>query len=237
MSLVLVATIVLTVLATIAVGVAVALALALRRRRQTHTISDATIDDAWSRWIDGRRLSDGERVLRSALLELLDAATLAAVLTDLRHLEATTVVQRAPLVALREELMASVDRRMFNAEILRLTEAQRAQIRAQSSDAIQSDGETRRYIAANEWRLHVLREYSALRYGDKAASDWFTVYERAAQLKQPSVRAFLERSLAGDAADSREAAIRTVDQELRRRLLQVAPGMKFRAAASGALVS
>jgi len=234
MSLVLFATVVLTAFATVAVGIALTVALALRRRRRTHTISDATIDDAWARWIDGRRLSDGERVLRAALLELLDAATLAAVLTDLRRLEAATLGERAPLVAVREELMASVDRRMLNAEILRLSDVQRAAIRARSSDAIQSDDETRRYIAANEWRLHVLREYSALRYGDKAASDWFTVYERAAQLKQPSVRAFLERSLAGDLADPRETAIRSVDLELRRRLLQVAPGMRFRAAASNA---
>jgi hypothetical protein len=42
------------------------------------------------------------------------------------------------------------------------------------------------------------------------------------------VRAFLERSLAGDDADPRESAIRTVDQELKRRLLQLPPGAQFR---------
>jgi len=221
-------TILLTVLVVAALVVALAMARAVHHRRRTHTISDATVDDAWTRWIDGRALSDAERTLRAALLERLDPPTLAAVLGDLRRLEVATVATRAPLVAVREEIMASVDRRMLNAEILRLNDQQRAEVRARSSDAHQTDDEARRYIAANEWRLHVLREYAALRYGDKAANDWFAVYERAAQLKQPSVRAFLERSLAGDAADPRESAIRTVDQELKRRLLQLPPGAQFR---------
>jgi hypothetical protein len=225
-------TILLTVMVVVALVVALAMVRAIHHRRRTHTISDATIDDAWTRWIDGRALSEAERTLRAALLELLDPPTLAAVLVDLRRLEAATVRDRAPLVAVREEIMASVDRRMLNAEILRLSDPQRAEVRARSSDALQSDGDARRYIAANEWRLHVLREYAALRYGDKAANDWFAVYERAAQLKQPSVRAFLERSLAGDDADPRESAIRTVDQELRRRLLQLPPGTQFRGQAS-----
>lgn len=227
-------TVVLTVLVVAALAFALAMARAIHRRRRSHIISDATIDDAWTRWTDGRGLSDAERTLRSALLELLDPATLAAVLTDLRRLEAATAAASAPLVAVREEIMASVDRRMLNAEILRLSDSQRAEVRARSSDALQTDGDARRYIAANEWRLHVLREYAALRFGDKASNDWYSVYERAAQLKQPSVRAFLERSLAGDAADPRESAIRTVDQELKRRLLQLPPGAQFRGTPTGA---
>jgi hypothetical protein len=224
----LLAALLLTALVLVALGVALVMLRGVQRRRRTFTISDATIDDAWTRWIDGRELSDAERTLRAALLELLDPPTLAAVLADLRRLETETVAARAPLVAVREEIMASVDRRMLNTEILRLSDAQRAEVRARSSDALQSDGDARRYIAANEWRLHVLREYAALRYGDKAANDWFAVYERAAQLKRASVRAFLERSLAGDDADPRESAIRTVDQELKRRLLQLPPGAQFR---------
>lgn len=224
----LLATVVLTVLVVAALGVALAMLRAAHLRRRTFTISDATIEDAWTRWIDGRALSDAERTLRTALLELLDPPTLAAVLADLRRLESAAVAAKAPLVAVREEIMASVDRRMLNTEILRLSEAQRAEVRARSSDALQSDGDARRYIAANEWRLHVLREYAALRFGDKASNDWFAVYERAAQLKRPSVRAFLERSLAGDAADPREPALRAVDQELRRRLLELPPGAQFR---------
>lgn len=228
MSWLLLAAIVVSLLALAALGAVLVMLRALQRRRRTHTISDATIDDAWTRWIDGRALSDAERTLRTALLEVLDPPALAAVLTDLRRLEAETIAARAPLVAVREEIMASIDRRMLNTEILRLSDAQRAEVRARSADALQTDGDARRYIAANEWRLHVLREYAALRYGDKAANDWFAVYERAAQLKRPSVRAFLERSLAGDDADPRESAIRTVDQELKQRLLQLPPGAQFR---------
>lgn len=227
-------TLLVTVLVVAALALALRMAWATHRRRRTHTISDATVDDAWTRWIDGRELSDAERTLRAALLELLDPAALAAVLADLRQLELVTVTQRAPLHAVREELMASVDRRMLNTEILRLSDAQRTEIRARSSDALQSDGDARRYIAANEWRLHVLREYAALRFGDKASNDWFAVYERAAQLKRPALRAFLERSLAGDGADARDSAIRTVDLELKRRLLQVPPGAQFRGQAPGA---
>jgi hypothetical protein len=212
----------------VAVGAAAALAWAARRRRLTWTISDATVDDAWQRWIDGGQLSDAERLLRGALLELLDQPTLAAVRTDLNRLEAETMGKAQPLTAVREELMASVDRRMLNTEILRLPEEIKQRVRAQSTELHQTDGETRRYIAANEWRLHVLREYAALRYGDKASNDWFAVYERAAQLKQRNLRGILERALSGDTSDPYSAQFALVEGELRQRLLKVPPGMRFR---------
>jgi hypothetical protein len=215
----------------VAVGAAAALVWAARRRRLTWTISDATVEDAWVRWMDGGQLSDAERLLRGALLELLDQPTLAAVHADLQRLEAETMVKAQPLTAVREELMASVDRRMLNTEILRLPDEVKARVRAQSTELHQSDGETRRYIAANEWRLHVLREYAALRYGDKASNDWFAVYERAAQLKQRNLRAILERALSGDTSDPRGAQFAMVEGELRQRLLRVPPGMRFRSAA------
>lgn len=212
----------------VAVGAAAALAWAARRRRLTWTISDATVDDAWQRWIDGGQLSDAERLLRGALLELLDQPTLAAVRADLNRLEAETMGKAQPLTAVREELMASVDRRMLNTEILRLPEEIKQRVRAQSTELHQTDGETRRYIAANEWRLHVLREYAALRYGDKASNDWFAVYERAAQLKQRNLRGILERALSGDTSDPHSAQFALVEGELRQRLLKVPPGMRFR---------
>jgi hypothetical protein len=212
----------------VAAGAAAALAWAARRRRLTWTISDATVDDAWARWIDGGQLSDAERLLRGALLELLDQPTLAAVRADLNRLTAETINQAQPLTAVREELMASVDRRMLNTEILRLPEEIKARVRAQSTELHQTDGETRRYIAANEWRLHVLREYAALRYGDKASNDWFAVYERAAQLKQRNLRAILERALSGDTSDAHSAQFAMVEGELRQRLLKVPPGLRFR---------
>jgi len=212
----------------VAVGAAAALAWAARRRRLTYTISDATVEDAWDRWMDGGQLSDAERLLRGALLELLDQPTLVAVRTDLERLAAETIGKAQPLTAVREELMASVDRRMLNTEILRLPEEIKVRVRAQSTELHQTDGETRRYIAANEWRLHVLREYAALRYGDKASNDWFAVYERAAQLKQRNLRAILERALSGDTSDPHGAQFALVEGELRQRLLKVPPGMRFR---------
>lgn len=219
----------------VAMGAAAALVWSAHRRRRTWTISDATVEDAWARWMDGGQLSDAERLLRGALLELLDPTTLAAVQADLNRLEAETIAKAQPLTAVREELMASVDRRMLNTEILRLPEEVKARVRAQSTELHQSDGETRRYIAANEWRLHVLREYAALRYGDKASNDWFAVYERAAQLKQRNLRAILERALSGDTSDPHSAKFALVEGELRQRLLRVPPGMQFRqpAPASG----
>jgi hypothetical protein len=219
----------------VALGAATALVWAAHRRRRTWTISDATVEDAWARWMDGGQLSDAERLLRGALLELLDQPTLMAVRADLNRLEAETIAKAQPLTAVREELMASVDRRMLNTEILRLPDEVKARVRAQSAELHQSDGETRRYIAANEWRLHVLREYAALRYGDKASNDWFAVYERAAQLKQRNLRAILERALSGDTSDEngdpRGAQFAMVEGELRQRLLKVPPGMRFRSPA------
>jgi hypothetical protein len=212
---------------TVLLGAALAMVRAARRRHATHTISAATVADAWGRWADGRDLSDPERALRNALLELLDAAALAAVRDDLERLEVETLARDRPLLAVREELMASVDRRMLNTEVLRLPDAVKARVRAHSQELQQSDAEARRYIAANEWRLHVLREYAALRYGDKADGDWFAVYERAAQLKQRSLRSALERALEGGASDPRAAQIASVDDELKRRLLTVPPGARF----------
>jgi len=215
----------------VAMGAAAALVWTAHRRRRTWTISDATVEDAWARWMDGGQLSDAERLLRGALLELLDSPTLAAVREDLNRLEAETIAKAQPLTAVREELMASVDRRMLNTEILRLPDEVKARVRAQSTELHQNDGETRRYIAANEWRLHVLREYAALRYGDKASNDWFAVYERAAQLKQRNLRAILERALSGDTSDPYSAKFALVEGELRQRLLRVPPGMRFRSPA------
>jgi hypothetical protein len=220
--------ILLAVVGLVAIGAAIALAWALRRRRLSYIISDATVEDAWARWMDGGELTDAERLLRGALLELLDQATLAAVRADVNRLEAETAAKAQPLIAVREELMASVDRRMLNTEILRLPDEVKLRVRAQSSELHQSDSETRRYIAANEWRLHVLREYAALRFGDKASNDWFAVYERAAQLRQRNLRAMLERALTGDTNDARSEQIAMVEGELRQRLLKVPPGMRFR---------
>lgn len=202
----------------------------LRRPPYSTAISDATIDDAWLRWMEGAGLSEAEHVLRDELFRLLDAQTMTAVRADLLAMEATTFAAEFPLTAVRKEMMASVDRRVLNTEILRLPEALKQRLRAQSADVLQNDNAAALYVAANELRLAVLRDYAALRYGDKSPGDWFVVYERASRLKQRSARAFIERSLAGapDApADPRHQAITLVDHELRDRLLRVPPGTRF----------
>jgi hypothetical protein len=212
------------------VAYAVLLFRRLRRPRGMAAISDATMGDAWSRWMDGEALSGDERTLRAEFFRLLDPRTIEAVREDLAALEASTLAERFPLAAIRKELMASVDRRMLNTEILRLPEELKRRLRAHSGELLQSDDETCVYIAANELRLAVLREYAALRYGDKSPGDWFAVYERASQLKQRSARSFIEKSLAGDPGaptDPRHHAITLVDHELRARLLRVPPGTRF----------
>lgn len=221
-------------LAVLLLGVAAALGWllyrSLRRPPYSVAISDASMQDAWARWMDGGELSEVERVLRSELFRLLDERTMAAVRDDLLGLEATAFAASFPLTAIRKELMASVDRRMLNTEILRLPEELKVRLRAHSVDLLQSDAEAALYIAANELRMVVLRDYAALRYGDKSPGDWFAVYERAARLKQRSARSFIEKSLAGDPdapADPRHQAMTLVDHELRNRLLRVPPGTRF----------
>lgn len=231
-------------LAVLSLGVAALLVWllyrSLRRPPYSVAISDASMQDAWSRWMDGGELSEVERVLRSELFRLLDERTMAAVRDDLLGLEATAFAAQFPLTAIRKELMASVDRRMLNTEILRLPEELKLRLRAHSVDVIQSDAGAALYIAANELRMVVLRDYAALRYGDKTPGDWFAVYERAARLKQRSARSFIEKSLAGDPdapADPRHQAMTLVDHELRNRLLRVPPGTQFLAADPAAQAS
>jgi hypothetical protein len=202
----------------------------LRRLGPPVAISDARMSEAWMRWMDGGELSDNERVLRAEFFRLLDERTMHAVRDDLLALESATAAERFPLTAIRKELMASVDRRMLNTEILRLPEELKRRLRAQSADLLQTDAETQTYIAANELRLAVLRDYAALRYGDKSPGDWFAVYQKASRLKQRSARSFIEKSLAGDPdapSDARHHAMTLVDHELRARLLKVPPGTRF----------
>lgn len=211
---------------------AIALVLYRYRRQRPYSvaISDVSMPEAWEAWVRGDALPPAERSLRDALLAELDEEAVQAVKRDLLELEKRVLGGRYPLTAIRKELMASVDRRMLNTEILRLPEKVRRDLRAQSPDVIQSDEQARRYIAANELRLHVLREYAARRYGDKAPHDWFSVYERASRMKQRNARAWIEHSLTGVSApgeNERQQAITIVDGQLKMRLLQVPPGTEF----------
>lgn len=205
-------------LATLGCG----LFLLLRRRR-------ASMEQAWGSWLNGE-LADPLRTLREALLKEMTAEVQESVHTNLLEFEAGLRREREPLQALRCELMDSVDRRLLNMEILQLPPEVRKKLRAQSSEMLQSDTEARTYIAANEARMAVLREYAALRFGDRVAGDWFDVYARASRLRQRGARNFIQRTLSGTQTgedDARYQSMTRVDQEIRSRLLKVPAGTRF----------
>ena len=202
---------------------AAALWLVLRRRR-------ASMQQAWDAWSGGTPEDARLATLRDALLKELTPEVTESVRTSLAEFEAALRADREPLQMLRRELMDSVDRRLLNTEILGLPPEVRKKLRAQSSEMIQSDAEARTYIAANEARLSVLREYAALRFGDRVAGDWFDVYEKASRLRQRGARNFIQRTLNGTQTgedDARYQNMTRVDHEIRARLLKVPAGTRF----------
>jgi hypothetical protein len=199
------------------------LVLLFRRRR-------ASMQQAWDAWAGGKPEDPRLATLRDALLKELAPEVQESVRTSLREFEAALRHDREPLQMLRRELMDSVDRRLLNTEILGLPPEVRKKLRAQSGEMIQSDEEARTYVAANEARLSVLREYAALRFGDRVAGDWFDVYEKASRLRQRGARNFIQRTLNGTqtgADDVRYQNMTRVDQEIRTRLLKVPAGTRF----------
>jgi len=199
------------------------LMLLFRRRR-------ASMQQAWDAWAGGKPEDPRLATLRDALLKELAPEVQESVRASLREFETALRRDREPLQMLRRELMDSVDRRLLNTEILGLPAEVRKKLRAQSSEMIQSDEEARTYIAANEVRLSVMREYSALRFGDRVAGDWFDVYEKASRLRQRGARNFIQRTLNGTqtgADDARYQNMTRVDQEIRTRLLKVPAGTRF----------
>ena len=199
------------------------LVLLIRRRR-------ASMQQAWEAWTGGKPQDPRLATLRDALLKELTPEVQLSVHTSLLEFETALRADREPLQMLRRELMDSVDRRLLNTEILGLPPEVRKKLRAQSSEMIQSDDEARTYIAANEARLSVLREYSALRFGDRVAGDWFDVYEKASRLRQRGARNFIQRTLNGTQTgedDARYVNMTRVDQEIRTRLLKVPAGTRF----------
>ena len=199
------------------------LVLLFRRRR-------ASMQQAWDAWSSGTPQDPRLGTLRDALLKELTPGVQASVRSSLAEFEAALRSDNQPLQMLRRELMDSVDRRLLNTEILGLPAEVRKKLRAQSSEMIQSDDEARTYIAANEARLSVLREYSALRFGDRVAGDWFDVYEKASRLRQRGARNFIQRTLSGTQTgedDARYMNMTRVDQEIRTRLLKVPAGTRF----------
>jgi len=201
-----------------------------RRRRASHGRADARIEEAWQAWLDLDGLDETERHRRAGLLEHMNEAVRESVHHNLLDFEAGLRQEAGPLLAVRRELMDSVDRRVLNLEILDLPPEVRLKLLSQSQEILQSDDEARTYLAANEVRMAVLREYGGRRFGDRADGDWFDVYQKASRLKQRGARGFIRRTLSGtqsDTDDARYQNITRVDQEIRTRLLQVPAGTRF----------
>ena len=195
-----------------------------------HRLRRASMEQAWQAWLVFDGLPEKQLALRQGLLAQMNDAVRDSVHKNLVEFEAGLKADKAPLQMLRRELMDSVDRRLLNMEILQLPPEVRQKLRAQSKDMLQDDDEARTYIAANEMRMGVLREYAALRFGDRVEGDWFDVYEKASRLKQRGARNFIQRTLNGTQTgedDARYQSMTRVDQEIRTRLLQVPAGTRF----------
>ena len=189
-----------------------------------------SMQKAWQGWHEFGHLAEKERTLRQALLAQMNTEVQGSVHSNLLEFEASLKSDKAPLQMLRCELMDSVDRRLLNMEILQLPPEVRQRLRSQSKDMLQTDDEARTYVAANEMRMGVLREYSARRFGDRVDGDWFDVYEKASRLKQRGARNFIQRTLNGTQSsedDARYQSMTRVDQEIRTRLLKVPAGTRF----------
>lgn len=221
-------------LAILLFGVVLYMAWSLvrRQRRGIYSLHEIPLPVArvWDEWTGVPDLSDAERARRQALFTLVTPAHREAVLADLQQFEQQALADAEPLLVIRQELMDSIDRRMINREILLLPENLKQQLRTQSGDVIATDAEAEAYLAANELRLEILREYAARRFGDRAPQDWFEVYEHAVRLKQRTARDYIMNSMQGrlsDDSNARHQAISLVDSQLRAHLLKVMPGTRF----------
>jgi hypothetical protein len=225
---------VIVVLLAVAVFTAMRLhQLRMRRAVQGRPVSMASLWRSWNALTD---ITGPERAAREAILAAIDSGDREAVLQSLLDFEASLKQVPEPMIALRKELMDSVDRRLLNLEILQLPDEVKNRLREQSSEMLQSDPQAKAYIAANDLRMAVLREYAAQRFGDRTDGDWFDVYLKASRLKQKGARNFIQRTLSGSqssADDARYQTMTIVDSEIRARLLKMPAGIPFPGFASG----
>jgi len=204
----------------------------LRKYREQNQIRGraVAIQSLWQSWTDLEALPEPERQARQALLAAVPEENRASVYQSLLDFEASLNGVAEPMIALRKELMDSMDRRLLNQEILQLPDEVKIRLRQQSSEMLQSDADARDYIAANDLRMVVLREYAAQRFDDRIEGDWFDVYRKASRLKQKGARNFIQRTLAGNQSNADDARYQTmtiVDHEIRARLLQMPAGAQF----------
>lgn len=189
-----------------------------------------SMEDTWRTWLANAASGKPQYSVQTGLMSAVDNAVRESVYKSLLELENSLHVNVQPMLAVREELMDSIDRRHLNSEILRLPEETRINLRKSQPDIMQTDEAARTYILANELRIAVLREYAGLRYGDRADGDWFDVYQKASNLRQRGTRSYIERAVGGTQSatdDVRYQTMTLMDSEIRKRLLQVPAGTRF----------
>ena len=219
-------------LAVLIVALALFLRYTLRRKRKylySTELEKVTLTETWHSWIEMKNSSSSEDGKRDELLNKICSEDLAAIRDDLATIDKQKFSMDYPLTQIRLEIMASVDRHALNGELLQLPVDIRQQVRQANPEILQDDSEAERYLAANELRLLVLREYASRRFGDRAKSDWLEVYLRAARIKQRSLHRMIENSVQDNNSETtvRLQAIQLVDEKLREQLLRVPPGTVF----------
>lgn len=200
-----------------------------RQRPYSTELRKTTLAETWTTWIESDALDPKRGEKRDELLDAISEEDLVAIREDLVSIDKQKFSSSYPLTQIRLEIMASVDRRALNEELLRLPLEIRQQLRQSNSEILQDDGETERYLAANELRFMVLREYASQRFGDRADSDWLEVYLRASRIKQRTLHSMIETGMQEDVTETtvRLQAIQLVDEKLREQLLRVPPGTTF----------
>ena len=188
-----------------------------------------TLAETWHSWVEAKNPNSDEDEKRDELLSAIRNDDLTAIRDDLVSIDKQKFSLNYPLTRIRREIMASVDRRVLNEELLRLPLDIRQRVRQENPGILQDDSEAERYLVANELRLLVLREYASQRFGDRAESDWLEVYLRAARIKQQSLHRMIENDMQDEDIETtvRVQAIQLVDEKLREQLLRVPPGTVF----------
>jgi len=189
-----------------------------------------SMETVWQSWTANGGMYASQHSVRPGLLNAVDDNVRESVHKSLLELEDSLRIDAKPMLAVRRELMDSIDRRQLNAEILNLSEITRANLRKNHPEILQTDEAARTYILANELRIAVLREYAGLRHGDCADGDWFDVYQKASRLRQRGTRNYIERAVGGTQSVTDDARFQTMtlmNGEIRKRLLQVPAGTRF----------
>jgi hypothetical protein len=215
----------------ILIAAALLAALLLRTHERRRILGrPIPMESLWQTWNMFDALNTEEHGVRENLLAQVSTGDRESVHQSLLDFEASLHGEAEPMITLRKELMDSVDRRLLNMEILQLPDEVKTRLRAQSSEMLQTDAQAQAYIAANDLRMALLREYAAQRFDDRIEGDWFDVYQKASRLKQKGARNFIQRTLNGNQSsvdDARYQTMTIVDHEIRARLLKMPAGAQF----------